>query len=523
MEQELILSDQPLPESLATLTFGFSEEIESGERRSGKELPQVKALMGKVTLNPESCLIRSIPPEEHPSFQTSLAPDRRKWDLYLIDIPFTLHQAPGGSFYSELTFFIELEHPRTIAFDLFPRHVTTIGEEEKAYTLTPQMKIQEVNAASEQSNPTIRFTSLHPEITAFGEGENEFYWVYKSAEGKGVMPETKHVLVVLQVPRGTASVDGRIHYMADIASPVLRGWIHKDGETQSYPLRLNLEDAPAFTTAATRRAQTRNAVHCQQHSDVCIFCALAEEAQTFMEEANQRFNFHFERAANPHTNHYYQAVFNNARRESLTFHLSWPPKPGSLEAGLHIKTVLEAFQPYFAAMTGFCAGDRTETRLGDLVVAESAFNYDAGKIILNEKGEQDILHDTEMWHPHPEVLRFAKGFIWPKCAGCFSHKVHISPMAAGDAVRADNPFPRIRMLVRKAIALDMESAAFYRVLSEFSAIRALLVKGIADHADSDKRDDFHHVASATSAWYMLAFIREYVTSDIIPDLKEKAL
>lgn len=519
----MILSDQPVPECSTDLTFEFHEEIESGERRAGKELPQVKELMGKVTLNPESCLIRYIPFVEHSSFQTSLAPDRMKWDLYLIDIPFTLHRAPGGCYYRELTFFVELDHPQATAFDLFPRHVTTVGEETKTYIISPQMRIQEITTDLGQSNQQIRFASLRPEMKAFGEGENEFYWIYKGVDSKEVMPEIKHVLIVLQVPRGTASVDGSIHYMADIASPPLRGWMHKDGETASHTLSLKLKDAPLFPVTDMSAGKSLSVVNSQQHCDVCIICALAEEAQAFREKANQLYGIKFEQAVSPHTVHFYKATLKNMRGEPLTLHLSWLPKPGPLEAGLHIKAVLEEFQPYFAGMTGFCAGDRTATSLGDLIIAESAFNYDSGKFVLNERGDQGMLHDTEMWHPQSEVLQFARDFTWPESADCFSHRVHIAPMAAGEAVRADNPFPCVRALVRKAIALDMESAAFYRVLAEFPTIRALLVKGVADYADNDKHDDYHHPASANSAWYMLAFIREYVTSNIIPSLKGNVL
>ena len=385
------------------------------------------------------------------------------------------------------------------------------------------MKIQEAKAASDQFSQQIKFMSLHPVITAFGEGENEFYWVYRGIDGKEVIPETKHVLVVLQVPCGTTSVEGYIQYMVDVASPILRGWIRRNGETDSYALRLNLKDVPLFPVADISARKARSAINGQQHFDVCVICALAEEAQAFKEEANKQLDCDFELARSPHTNHYYQATLMNVRGEPLTLHLSWLPKPGPLEAGLHIKAVLEEFQPRFAAMTGFCAGDRTATRLGDLVIAESAFSYNAGKIVLNESGEQDILHDTEMWHSHPKVLQFAKGFTWTQPESSFPNKVHFAPMAAGEAVRADNPFPCIRVLVRKAIALDMESTAFYRVLAEFSTIHSLLVKGIADHADNEKDDDYHYFASAASARYMLSFIREYVTSDIIPNLMKKAI
>jgi len=85
-------------------------------------------------------------------------------------------------------------------------------------------------------------------------------------------------------------------------------------------------------------------------------------------------------------------------------------------------------------------------------------------------------------------------------------------------VRSDNPFSEIRIPVRDTVAIDMEGAAFYRTVAEFSGMRSLLVKGVSDYADSDKDDSYHKYAATVSAAYMLSFIREYVTGERIPEL-----
>ena len=90
---------------------------------------------------------------------------------------------------------------------------------------------------------------------------------------------------------------------------------------------------------------------------------------------------------------------------------------------------------------------------------------------------------------------------------------YIAPMASGSAVRSDNPFGEIRIPKRNTIAIDMEGATFYRVVSEFPGIQSLLVKGVSDYADSDKDDTYHKYAASVSAVYMLSFIKEYVNSE----------
>jgi hypothetical protein len=77
-----------------------------------------------------------------------------------------------------------MDDQRATAFDLFPRHIAT-GTEAKLYTLSPDFTITEVGAY--QNHRQFRFTSLRPTITAFGEGESTFYWVYETPpEQKGV-------------------------------------------------------------------------------------------------------------------------------------------------------------------------------------------------------------------------------------------------------------------------------------------------------------------------------------------------
>ncbi len=106
-------------------------------------------------------------------------------------------------------------------------------------------------------------------------------------------------------------------------------------------------------------------------------------------------------------------------------------------------------------------------------------------------------------HPFP--------YIDPKEARC-----HIKPMASGSAVRSDNPFKDIQVPVRGTVAVEMEGAAFGRVMASIPGLRWLVVKGVSDYADSDKDDSYHQYASAASALYLLCFLQNYVTDERIP-------
>jgi hypothetical protein len=83
-------------------------------------------------------------------------------------------------------------------------------------------------------------------------------------------------------------------------------------------------------------------------------------------------------------------------------------------------------------------------------------------------------------------------------------------------VRSDNPFKDIQIPVRGTVAVEMEGAAFGRVMASVSGLRWLVVKGVSDYADSDKDDSYHQYASTASALYLLCFLGEYITNERLP-------
>lgn len=407
--KELFFSSEPLPESDASVTLDiYSEEDVS----RGFELPQKRMLEGRVTLNPPSCLIFFIPPAPVTASQPLITPDRTKWDLYLVSIPFTLHRAPGNRYYQEVTFFIELTNSEATAFDLFPNNITTKIEETRTYSLSPQLKFQEVEASLGQVSKQMRFSTMRPTITAFGRGESRFYWVYEGfEEQKQVTPETKQALVVLQIPHGTHFVDVTISYEVVTALKLFGAWQSRSGTVDPYHIRLELRDVlPLFITDTS---QTKRAGAPLNHTyfDVCIVCAMPEEAEACIKEISRQCDVSFHKAFSPHTNREYRhTVIQNKKGERLTIHVSWSPGYGLIETGLHIRPILDEFRPRFVAMTGICAGDKRKVKLGDIIVAERAFAYDTGKFLMGEDGRQEYERDTDTWHPQPDVLQFVRMF-----------------------------------------------------------------------------------------------------------------
>ncbi|MBV9258495.1 MAG: hypothetical protein JO215_10795 [Ktedonobacteraceae bacterium] len=348
--------------------------------------------------------------------------------------------------------------------------------------------------------------------------------------------------------------------------------------------------------------------------DICILCALAEEADRLKEafqgaSANifkEQPLVEFKQRYNPNLRRNYDyAIITNRLGEQLGVLVTWLADNGPMETGLQLHPLLKEFKPRFAAMSGICAGDREKVKLGDIIVASRTFLYDVGKIVEGKDGHPELRPDTPMWSLPTEVLQAVRGFnAWKQVVEIearppsmhqqrdwllyklldpnvssvdeipqqeleehvpdwrmvlqelrkgdsdayltrertlkdparvrdlryevvFPFKdapqptVHIAPMASGSTVRADNPFNEIRIPVRGTLAVEMEGAAFYRTLQEFGGTQYLVVKGVCDYADKDKDDSYHNYAGRISALYLLAFLRDYVTSERFPDVGRK--
>ncbi|HVB23470.1 MAG TPA: hypothetical protein VNG51_16145 [Ktedonobacteraceae bacterium] len=540
----LVFTNEPLTPSKTTVTLSIlSEEnvLRGGNARQGIDLPQRMLLEGQITLNPAGRIF-FIPPFGSTSSEPLLVPDRRKWDLYLVYLPFTLHPAPGNAYYEEITFFIDMATPEVRAYDLFPASIFSEVEETKTYTLSPQCTFKELGISMGQVGRQIQFKGLHPIISAFGKDEHRFYWIHQGfKEQKAVFPETKHAAVILQVPRGKRIVEGNIYYNVKIIKKMVGGFRQNDGKVDAFPIHWDVRSAPPLfkvEAAQSQQLTIEAAPHkyissssVVTHFDVCLFCALAEEAQICIREIERLCDVTFQPGVSARSGAYRHATIQNTQGEPLTIRVSWQLKAGPVEAGLHIRPVLEECTPSFAAMTGICAGDKSKVHLGDLVVASSAFAYDTGKVVIGKDGKPQLLHELDTWNASPDVLQFAQMFQeWQAAVTGIARPVtgllasrdaqlpglHIAPVASSYAVRSDNPFEEICTFVRTTTAIDMEAATFYRTVSGFPEVRALFVKGVSDYADGEKNDSYHEYASATSAAYMTRFIQEFVTTKRFP-------
>jgi nucleoside phosphorylase len=80
--------------------------------------------------------------------------------------------------------------------------------------------------------------------------------------------------------------------------------------------------------------------------------------------------------------------------DSITLALAVATRMGGIPASGVASALMERLEPGCLAMSGVCAGNRADLALGDVVIAQTVFQYDEGK--QTDKGFQGDLFPTPM-------------------------------------------------------------------------------------------------------------------------------
>ena len=90
-------------------------------------------------------------------------------------------------------------------------------------------------------------------------------------------------------------------------------------------------------------------------------------------------------------------------------------------------------------------------------------------------------------------------------------RTHVGPIASGSKVVEDaGIFERLSASVRKVLGLEMEAAAIGALAHARGLAYAVVMKGVMDHADPDKSDNFKAFAAQASAECLIAFVRAHL-------------
>lgn len=200
-------------------------------------------------------------------------------------------------------------------------------------------------------------------------------------------------------------------------------------------------------------------------------------------------------------------------------------RAGQAAAASATQAMVTQFRPKVALMTGFCGGVASKAQLGEVLIAESVFDWDYGKWKMTAgqpkfharpepiviRGEPIHSAARQLAASYGSLTRDACNAVLAASNNAFNgSKVRPAAFASGSAViGTDAILDRIAELSDSIAAIDMEAFGFHFAARNTPVVRpaALCIKAVADFCDASKGDEHHPACSLASALVAESFMR----------------
>lgn len=220
----------------------------------------------------------------------------------------------------------------------------------------------------------------------------------------------------------------------------------------------------------------------------------------------------------------YEGVFVDKSGEKRRVILCSLLEMGMIHTAVITTKIIQLYSPKVLIMSGICAGLPSYNSYGDIIIAQTSWNYNEGKMTV-ENGELKFLPSVLQSHIDKRLNSTLQNFILEN-EECISNinqsfddldlinhnlKIIKGAIATGSAVLSDKmTITNILESNRRLRAVDMEIASFY-ISCELSSVSLdyFAMKSICDFGDPDKDDRFQMYASFTSAKAIEKFLTEY--------------
>ena len=182
------------------------------------------------------------------------------------------------------------------------------------------------------------------------------------------------------------------------------------------------------------------------------------------------------------------------------------------------------FRPRYLIMVGIAAGvalkELEDQMYGDVIVADSVWNYEFGKFVPAADGV--ISFGSIGFQPRPASLDLLET-VFPYVQAAIhssenQNHVYIGPIASGSSVVANSEVltKQIHSQQRKTAGLDMEAYAVAYAAAHAPAPRptALIVKSVCDYADAKKSDRYQRFAAYTAAEFAKLLYEKYLPYEL---------
>lgn len=199
------------------------------------------------------------------------------------------------------------------------------------------------------------------------------------------------------------------------------------------------------------------------------------------------------------------------------------PRMGMVSSAVASSKLIQLLRPKVLAMTGICAGHKSKSRLGDVLVADPAWDFQSGKLsssdgvakmefsphqisispFLRSRFEQ-LANDRQA------LSSITEGFGSDAPSG---FKMRVGPVASGAAVLSEGKvIDQIRQLQnRDLLGIEMEIYGVYAAALQASnpQPKFFAIKAVCDYADLDKHDGAQKFAAFASANVLRIYVEKF--------------
>lgn len=196
----------------------------------------------------------------------------------------------------------------------------------------------------------------------------------------------------------------------------------------------------------------------------------------------------------------------------ITVCAAFAPRMGMVSTALRSAALISHLRPRLIAMCGICAGVKGKVNIGDVLLADPAWDFQSGKRVRDKENKAFSMSPHQLYPPaivrtHIEQLRSDKDAL-SRIANTYgdeppsSSRILIGPVASGSAVLADGEVVNeIKRQHRDLIGVEMEIYGMYAAAFAAPNPQPLpfAIKGVCDFADPDKEDSAQRYAAYASA------------------------
>ena len=174
--------------------------------------------------------------------------------------------------------------------------------------------------------------------------------------------------------------------------------------------------------------------------------------------------------------------------------------------------LISLLRPKLIVMCGICAGVRQKVRLGDVLLADPAWDFQSGKRVKDEGNSSFSMAPHQLSVPAivrtcVQQLQTDRTSLATMSASFGTDmpgisQIIVGPVASGSAVLADGEvIQEIKSQHRELIGVEMEVYGLYAAAEAASSPKpkAFALKAVCDFADPDKQDGVQRYAAFASA------------------------